>query len=764
MAMFQQYTGGIQGVQGIAEAGANVGRFNQQGLQEFGKSLAEGIQAYHQNQALDEQATQEGHAVAQQLAFYHQVAAMSPENSALLPALDEQVKTMQKLPTMSLTQKLGALNGAKSVLSQFGQNYQLNQVMQQQRALNALPEAEASAEGENVRTISANIDKIPYNWSLSPQQNIDQNLIPELQRMGSQKGVKLLADSENISRYLAGAKTKATSAVGKDGKPLDPSITAPAVEQLDKYLQYKQSTQEGDVNSDTVTDYSKEAEGYKAATESLGGYLQKPELSKESYDRYKSDVNAVLGFDMSSTKEDRIKQANEQISDADKLIAATQKSIDDGSALSKSTSQKAKDWLTRKGSDLDTWIGSKFTKNAATYVDKKITPEVAKEFVNQSFTAGGAWKNIGYGLAGYLRLLNSNTPLGASSYFWDDSEIGKAMFGRTLTREESKNIDDALRAYDVNKTQKIEQENQNPEELISALKDKKQYLADSIKKISAEKTGEAPVQNVAPNAGMPTVETGNLTVGSYQDRKPLTLDQRKSQVQDWYKKEYGYIPSSFNQIWEQQHPESKLKVITDEATGLQFYSDGKGEFKIVPKQGLSPSEQDAALKLQGRGYNNQEVARGSGVRLNGVITGEDVQKFRQEMIHAGSALNQINALFAIMEKDPNGRSFHFTSKAEAEKYIAYLKSMVRGQLFPSGRVAEWEQKVLDNIVPNPTGILTLDESTVAGLNVLRRQIIDNIADNAADRGLTVTYNTAETRKNISALASQAKQANRVNNQ
>ena len=264
-------------------------------------------------------------------------------------------------------------------------------------------------------------------------------------------------------------------------------------------------------------------------------------------------------------------------------------------------------------------------------------------------------------------------------------------------------------------------------------------------------------QEQPSNAGMPTVDTGMQIAGSYEERTPLTLDQRKQQTQDWYKKEYGYIPSSFNQIWAQQHPESTFKTITA-PNGMAFYSDGKGEWKPMPHQTLTPTEQEAMLKTKGRELNNTELFPNTGIRASGMITGDKVDEVKKDLSSAANALQQIKELKQLMTNN-TGKSFSPEQRAKAQKYVAFLQSAVRPMLFPSGRVAEWEQNILNRLVANPTDILSLDSSSKASLDLLEKQVQDNLTTTATNHGVSISYSTAQNR--ISSLASQARLAKRI---
>lgn len=699
MSMFQQYTGGIAPVQGISEAGANIGRFAQQGLQDFGKSLSEGIQEYNKNYALDQQATEEGHAVAQQLAFYHQMASMSPENAPLLPMLDEQVKTMQKLPSMSLTQKLGALNGAKATLSQFGANLQMNQLMQQQRAANDLlnfkPKADQVTQG-------ITLDNTPFDPKFSPQENVDKFLRPALEQL-KQNGVQVGTDDEVISQYLGGIKANLAKATDKSGKPIDPATQSVFSEQLDKYLGYQKNEMTDDSG---VTDYAKEAALYDASSTATNDL-----------------VSNSLTVPAEVKKVQTQAEANATI---DKAVAG---------GVSPEVINKMKTGLAEAD------VKGRQTPSHGVLVNKY---EQARQ--TESLPLIKKIQQLD-------ELITSakTTTVGRGNRPYSPEDLAKRVASIPALEQEKADLQSKVQGIYDKYNPFIYGDKKTPEQLAAdALKGTPSVNPNP----SQIKPSDIPKAPEKPNVSISPVTADNIVAGRKDFEREASPEQQKAQAMQFFNKQYGYIPSSFNAIWEQQHPESKLQVI--QKGGLTFYSDGKGEFKLVPqeKNAMSPEE---AAKYGVRAYGGEEIAAGSGIHARGLILGEKPAEFKKELTAAGEAVRQIDALKNLMVNS-NGRSLSPVARAEAQKYVAFLKSAIRPELFPSGRVAEWEQIILDQLVPNPTGIFTLDASTTKSLDVLREQVANNIRNTAANRGIEVSFNSAN---QVSSLAQDARIANRL---
>lgn len=122
---FGQYTGGIAPVQGISEAGARIGQMAESGYANFGKSLADGIKAYNDNDQKNQVLTQQLQGLAAQ---YQEVYDMYSKNPEMKPFADSLVPTMEQLNkfgSMSLSQKSGALLSGQAAYNQIAPHLQM---------------------------------------------------------------------------------------------------------------------------------------------------------------------------------------------------------------------------------------------------------------------------------------------------------------------------------------------------------------------------------------------------------------------------------------------------------------------------------------------------------------------------------------------------------------------------------------------------------------------------------------------------------------
>lgn len=231
-------------------------------------------------------------------------------------------------------------------------------------------------------------------------------------------------------------------------------------------------------------------------------------------------------------------------------------------------------------------------------------------------------------------------------------------------------------------------------------------------------------------------------VGTEQKEIQKTITEKKQYMMDYFKEKLGFIPSGFEQMFEQQFPESTFRTMNTEY-GTFFHNSKEGWKQVVaPKgQNLDQVMKDRARVFGGADEKGNAVytplSTGSGVSARGMIIGDtaNVTKVRKDMEDYSKTYRYVQDLLAVIPK--NGKSLDFTEKARVEGIVQRLRSSLRGELFPSGRVAEWEQNILENIVKNPTNFWSLDSSNNAALRNLLAETRQNMIDHGRINGLDV---------------------------
>lgn len=138
--MFQQYQGGIVPVQGISESGANIGRMAGSGIADMGKSLAEGIQAYHENTAKWDMVSGEADALASQVSNTQKLFLSHPAYAPLAEALSPYVDQLSGVKSQSLPKALGTLNSVKAAYQGTMQQFPVYEAIRKEREYGAFEE------------------------------------------------------------------------------------------------------------------------------------------------------------------------------------------------------------------------------------------------------------------------------------------------------------------------------------------------------------------------------------------------------------------------------------------------------------------------------------------------------------------------------------------------------------------------------------------------------------------------------------------------
>jgi hypothetical protein len=149
---FSKYTGGIQGVSGILEAGANIANYTYKGLAGFGQSLAEGLVEYNKNVALNEQSLASIQASGGRMKKMLEMFGDLPEYAPFAAQYTDMMDRAIKAPTMSLNQRLALANELEASQKNFANDLQMYEFGKQKRieAMAYRGVSEGVTEGETV--------------------------------------------------------------------------------------------------------------------------------------------------------------------------------------------------------------------------------------------------------------------------------------------------------------------------------------------------------------------------------------------------------------------------------------------------------------------------------------------------------------------------------------------------------------------------------------------------------------------------------------
>jgi len=170
---FGQYSSGIAPIQGISEAGANIGRTYERGMSALTESLAQGIKAYSDANQEREMHIEEIGGLTTQAGQLLEYAKTNPEYQPFVDEeggkLAETLGKMKDAPNMSLGKLRGMVSQAKVNFSNFGQKLQMFTAMKSENEKNAILNAQGQAAGatttvdDTVKTRASQFDPLkPY--------------------------------------------------------------------------------------------------------------------------------------------------------------------------------------------------------------------------------------------------------------------------------------------------------------------------------------------------------------------------------------------------------------------------------------------------------------------------------------------------------------------------------------------------------------------------------------------------------------------------
>ena len=266
MAMFQQYQNGVTPVTGMSEAGANIGKMYMQGIGQFGESLSKGLQAYNDNSAKNEILTEEAKVLGSQIQQYAQMFGNSPEHAEFSASLQPYIDQLAKVPSMSLTQKMGAVTGVKAGFANIGQQLQVFELMRGERMKRDINTARGGVKEFDEVTVPTAIipsGKLPYFYDKTYVENESEvtRLATEAKLRGANVDItKVLSDWRNDFKASAMARTD-----------MPPEVKEALVKQIDAGQNLVDNIQTDETTG--VTDYAKEAGMYERTVTSVKDQL-----------------------------------------------------------------------------------------------------------------------------------------------------------------------------------------------------------------------------------------------------------------------------------------------------------------------------------------------------------------------------------------------------------------------------------------------------------------------------------------------------------
>jgi hypothetical protein len=237
---FQRYQGGIEASTGnLVPAYGQMAQQTSDAIGGLGQNIAEGLKQYNDNIAKDEILTAEAQQLGVQIQQYAAMFGDSPEHKDFTASLQPYIQQLAKVPSMSLTQKMGTVTSVKAGFASIGQNLQAFEVMRGERLKRDYWKARNETPSTNVVTDPVAIAKGEVPWD--DTKTYDQNIASF--RSVAQKAIDngVAIDIEKASGlYVANIKQSLKTGRDKQGRPIAPETLAALQDQIAKGDSFEQ--------------------------------------------------------------------------------------------------------------------------------------------------------------------------------------------------------------------------------------------------------------------------------------------------------------------------------------------------------------------------------------------------------------------------------------------------------------------------------------------------------------------------------------------
>ena len=700
---------------GISEAGANIGKFAQQGLSSFGASLGEGLQTYNENKAKDQILASEAEALGQQIQQYAKMFGDSPEHKPFADSLSPFIEKLSKVPSMSLTQKMGTVTSVKAGFANIGQQLQAFELMRGEKLKRDFETAKLGVGNGTV--VSTPIDILKGKVGIQTNKTIKQNIddySAVLDNVASKEGVKI-DKAKAIADFKANIKAQIAKGVDLQGKPIDPALLGKLKDQM---------ANEETAVSDMMAYWMNEDKDNKAAAR-LDTTLKPVDV--QMTEEIQAKIDALKKGD---SKGQATVAAIEALTKQKELM---DKRIEEGNVIEGSVLPAA---VGNFGNWINNVLNNEFALKAQARTYKgfgggKITEEAAGRLLYDMQSTAGAL---------------SFMPIGANIKALTDTVIN--LFGaENLTIKEKKNIEAAIAKRNLNQDTSMTYGgviDKSPSKQLEAVNTQIETLKKQLTKTDNAPAIEAEIKKLEALKVPTSIATSEkLVVGSYEKKVPVTVEQKETAMANFFQKKYGYVPAGFREMFIKNTPEANFKTM--ETPYGSFFYDGSGWKQMAaPAKAMTPKEigENAAYQFGSVGADGKTVPMNfanSGIYLSGLFKGtpEALEKFRQEYYNLSGSEKNISRLIEINNMVGESMPWNAALQGEAKGLIPQLKAALRTDIIGVGTVSNYEQELINDVVADPTKFFSLEASDRAKLMVIADRIRNKIANYPTIYGLTV---------------------------
>ena len=777
---FGRYQSGIEASTGnlVQASGQMAAQTVATGLN-FGQNLAQGLQAYNENSAKNDILTAEAEALGGQIQQYAQMFGDSPEHKAFADSLSPFIEKLSKVPSMSLTQKMGTVTSVKAGFGQIGQQLQVFEMMRKDRMLRDMNVARGGVKEYDEVTVPTAIipsGKMPYFHDKSYVENEAEitRLATEAKGRGANVDIaKVLNDwradfkasamsrtdmppevKEALIKQIDAGATVASRAdlvakANKEGRGLtEEEAKAFAGDiQLGDYAKTSTSVKEqlapAKVNAENNQPVLNEKEELMQRKDSMMKAIEALKDNPSASNNVKFYEKQVRDADRRLSQISVAEGAKDELSKIDELIAKANESASNEDTTKTGWTKKLADAVESGLLDPVNIFGVKEQARIAIdqgFIDK-VTPDYSKRLIKDMKGGVGALQVVG-------SILYPDIP----------SALGIKKSMRELTKEEERIIEGDFKEMRAKEgiTKDIERNDQDA--LKKRLIERKEVLetqvatgrlAPSAYEIQDAQNKQAQLtQEAKPESSYTLTNQRNMSLGTTTTQVASSIESKRNDMKNFFTQKYGYIPASFEESFKAIYPEANFKTM--ETPYGVFMHDGKDwkqvqlqQPKVLSRKEMAEEKAVSFGKLQSDSSIDinefGELVPNSGIYVRGIFSGSptDASKFRTQMLEGSNAKKAVGRLIEI--NDMVGESLPWNAKlwGEAKALLPQIKAGLRIDIIGVGTVSNYEQQLIEEVVADPTKFWSLEASDRAKLSVIMDKISNKLIQEPANHGLEV---------------------------
>ena len=752
---FAPYQGGIQPLQGIQEAGAQIANMQYQSMSQFGANIAEGLKQYNKNAALSEQTNAKAEAlknrILQTASYFEGIKEYAPMHASLMA----QAQAMAEAPAKGLSQRRAIVEEGELAMRDIGNTLQLFEFGRKQKAIAAVNEALGAQSNDITQTETAKIildgSKFGPDATIEMLRKSERSKYDAAAREASQK-------SEIMGASGAGIQMEPFESVW--AKKLD--VIRKGVEGYTKMPKDLQATWLG------IIDRYKKAQddgtsGWQEVMKGMSSVLR-PEGRqrivsglKKAWSAAGEQIAAESAVPLEEAKRVDVNALNAAIAKqktAEEELAKTRKQIEEGNYVSQPAAELAADTvgLIGRAGEL---VSNRFAFRSLARGLKefealkgnniKITPDVAEQLVrsNSNFKESLGGLSL---IAGNIRaIFDYINPL--ESLTQTEKQNIAAAIQRVYGKQESVQNVGSFDVYDTLKNN----ERVYMRQIDEAKAQQAQIQAKATSSVLNKDIATTPISVEGVQAGTQAIFT------------QISRAEREIQVRDYLQKKLGYTPYDTSQILEAALPKKAGFEAGPNGTYFLVQPDGKRE-QVKFGEGFSTGGMSGVG--QGPGFGQYGVVLPNGKTSSLVLVGgtmvsgsfkgpkESLKDFNDEITVTDAARDDIIKLKQLIST-AGIKTADRELVAKIETLTTQVLSRIRREYVGPGAVSDKDMEMLRSMIKVPvdaSGMFTFASTTKAQLELIQSRIENTLENRARIYGVNVSYQSPSGTDKVAEIA------------